>query len=509
MLGSCCSPLPWLRLACLSLAVLLPPLAGCDRPHTAFLRDEQGRSLVLHGLNVSGSAKGPIWHYGTPSSPDTGLPWITEDDAHRISRDWGFNLVRYLIFWQHVEPQPGVYDDAYLDAVAERLRWLADAGVYVILDMHQDVYGKRDTAGRAIGFNGAPQWATLTDGEPFVFQTAAWGFNYFEPAVLRAFDHFWDGDAGAHPELQARYAAMWRHVAQRFANTPNVLGYDTMNEPFPGSKYGFVIPGPLRVVVGDPAKQALWEASELAAFQHRMVSSIRSVDPDAWIFIEPPALGVNEGSASSLPKIDDVRSGEPRIAYYPHYYSLLLELSGSYDPTIDTSVRDWERNRREDARRLEAPLLMGEWGTGPEFANYALNLQHVVEMADRVTSGWTHWSHDRGYGWSILDAQNREVPERANILVRIYPQRVAGEILAYAYDATKRTFALSWGDEPGVSGPTEIYVPAARFFPHGFDVLLSDPPGRWSTSWDAGREVLAVVTDPATSAHVLRIVPRP
>ena len=172
--------------------------------------------------------------------------------------------------------------------------------MYVILDMHQDVYGKLDTAGRAMGFDGAPQWAMITDGKPFTYQTMGWFFNYFEPAVLQAADHFWDGAAGAHPELQERYAAMWRHVAQRFANTPNVLGYDTMNEPFPGSKYGFVIPGPLRVVVGDPAKQDLWEVNELAAFHNRMVASIRSVDPDAWIFVEPPALGVNEGSASQL-----------------------------------------------------------------------------------------------------------------------------------------------------------------------------------------------------------------
>lgn len=504
-------PLPRLRPLALASAVLAAaiasPLLGCDHPHQAFLRDEQGRALVLHGLNVSSSAKGPTWHAGTPSQPDDGQPWISEADAHRIADDWGFNVVRYLIFWQHLEPQPGVYDDAYLDQVAERVGWLRDAGVYVILDMHQDVYGKRDTTGRAIGFNGAPQWATVTDGEPFQFDTTSWAFNYFQPAVMRAFDHFWDYDQGAHPELQDHYAAAWRHVAERFHDVPNVLGYDVMNEPFPGSSYGFIVPGPLPVQLGDPVKQALWEANQLADFYRRVIASIRQVDGDGWIFVEPSAIGANEGSPAHLPKLDDPRSGEPRIAYFPHYYSLLMSVSGTYSTEIDFSITDWARERTNEAKRMGTPLLIGEWGAGPEFDNYLENLEHTVAMADEVTSGWTHWSHDLG-GWGIVDGANLEVKAHADILVRVYPQRVAGTILAYNYDAKTRQFAMVWGDEPGVTGATEIFIPAERFFPQGFDVELHDPPGTWSTSWDAAREVLSVTTDPGTTAHAIRIIPK-
>lgn len=492
----------------LAAGSLVQPLLGCDRPHQAFVRDDQGRALVLHGMNVSGSAKGPTWHFGTPTQPDTGLPWITEADAHRYAEDWGFNVARYLIFWQHVEPQPGVYDDAYLDQVAERVRWLREAGVFVILDMHQDVWGKRDTSGRAIGFNGAPQWATFTDGQPFTFDTTAWAFNYFQAAVMRAFDHFWDYDQGAHPELQDRYTAMWRHVAERFRDVPNVLGYDTMNEPFPGSSYGFVVPGPLPIQLGDPAKQALWEANQLADFHRRTIAAIRSVDADGWIFVEPSMMGANEGSAAHLPKLDDPRAGEPRIAYFPHYYSLLMSISGTYTPAVDHSIADWMRERKKEAARMGAPLLIGEWGAGPEFQNHLANLQDTADMADEVTSGWTYWEHQLG-GWGIVDRNNAEYVPHANILVRVYPQRVAGTILAYDYDAATRRFAMAWGDDPGVTGPTEIYVPAARFFPNGFDVELHDPPGTWSTSWDAAREVLSITTDPGTTSHVIRILPRP
>jgi endoglycosylceramidase len=492
---------PYAALLAIALA-----LAGCERVHPAFITDDQGRALVLHGLNVSSSAKGPTWHYGAPTAPDTGLPWITEADAHRISADWGFNVARYLIFWQHIEPQPGVYDDAYLDAVAERVRWLGDAGIHVILDMHQDVYGKRDTDGRAIGFNGAPQWATITDAQTFTFRSP-WSFNYFEPAVLRAFDHFWDADQGAHPELQQRYLAMWQHVAARFAATPNVLGYDLMNEPFAGSRHGFVVPGPLPVIIGNPAAQAAFEADQLASFYGRTIAAIRAVDADGWIFVEPCMTGANEGSPAHLPRLDDPRAGPPRIVYFPHYYSLLMSVSGTYDTSIDTSIRDWAVNRLADGHRMGAPILIGEWGAGPEFQNYLANLQDTADMADQVTSGWTYWEHGRG-GWGIVDANGQET-ERANVLVRTYPQRVAGEPIAYAYQAKTREFALAWKDVPGVTGPTEIYVPVRRFYPNGFELAVSDPPGTWSSAWDAAREVLSVTTDPATTDHVLRLVPKP
>ena len=94
----------YLRRVLITLCLVLGTLAGCDSQPQQYLRDEQGRALVLHGLNVTGSAK----------DDPRRLPWIEQADAERLSRDWGFNLARFLIFWDAVEPQPGVYDDTYL-----------------------------------------------------------------------------------------------------------------------------------------------------------------------------------------------------------------------------------------------------------------------------------------------------------------------------------------------------------------------------------------------------------
>src|SRR5262249_11189972 len=147
--------------------------------------------------------------------------------------------VRYLIQWKNVEPRPGEYDDRYLDAVAERIGWYREQGMHVILDMHQDIYGP--AACQAAG-NGAPAWATYTDGLPCEPQDP-WVLTYPQPAVIRASANFWN-HTGRPPELAWRYAAMWRHVAERFAGDPAVLGYDLMNEPFGGTRHSVLFEGP-------------------------------------------------------------------------------------------------------------------------------------------------------------------------------------------------------------------------------------------------------------------------
>ena len=84
-----------------------------------FITDEQGRALILHGTNISNTSK------------VNRHPWVKREDVIKLSRDWGFNFVRYLIFWSKIEPEPGVYDDVYLNEVAEQMDWFTDAGIHV------------------------------------------------------------------------------------------------------------------------------------------------------------------------------------------------------------------------------------------------------------------------------------------------------------------------------------------------------------------------------------------
>src|SRR6185295_19100191 len=94
------------------------------------LRDPEGRAMIPRGGNLAGA------HKSAPYTDD-----FTRADYTQL-HDWGFRAVRFLIVWSAVEPTQGTYDEAYLDWVGERLHWAHDAGLDVILDMHQDVYGE-------------------------------------------------------------------------------------------------------------------------------------------------------------------------------------------------------------------------------------------------------------------------------------------------------------------------------------------------------------------------------
>jgi len=450
-----------------------------------FIRDEQGRALLLRGANVSNAAK---------SDPQR-LPFVNRDDVLRISRDFGFNLARYLVLWDGLEPQPGEYSETYLDLIAERMEWFREAGVYVVFDMHQDVYSRHFCC------DGAPRWAIRDDGLPFE-QQPFWFLNYFQPAVVRAFDNFWNYD-GPHSDLQDHYAEAWRRIAARFKDHPAVLGYDLMNEPFPGSAFSL---SEVQRNEEPNGTAANFDRTLFRAFYERMIARIREVDPDNWIFYEPRYGAPSIGMPSYIGKLDDPREGEDRIAGFPHLYSLQLEAGGGYDPATDPTIPEWARRRRAEAEANREPMLIGEFGLTDAATNGNQHIEDVLRMSEGVVSGWAIWSYDPDGGYGIVNPDRTE-KERVGILVRTYAQRIAGQPLYFDYDPTSRSFRLAFR-ETGVAAPTEIYVPAARHYPHGFEVFASDPDGRWTQSWDAAREVLSITTDPEQPQHLIAIVAR-
>jgi endoglycosylceramidase len=116
------------------LFVVLALAIGCSseapRWHISggFLHAPDGRAVILRGANLSGAQK---------QSPY--LDPAGSDDYRHLHDDWGMNAIRFVMTWAAVEPDRGRYDDAYLDQVAERLRWAEAAGLWVVLDMHEDI----------------------------------------------------------------------------------------------------------------------------------------------------------------------------------------------------------------------------------------------------------------------------------------------------------------------------------------------------------------------------------
>jgi len=491
----------------LATLVLLIGLAGCGDPaveHDAlaealetiaesagppapdpFVRDDQGRALILHGVNASGTAKyDPLR-----------LPWYNRDDVRRMAREWGFNFARFLILWDGLEPEPGQIDEAYLDRIEERVDLLWSGGIRVMLDLHQDLWSIR------FGGDGAPDWAIRDDGQPFEPQDQ-WFENYLQPAVKRCFDNFWAYDQGAHADLQEHYAAAWVAVATRFRDHPGVLGYDLMNEPHPGSAMDPIELLGLRPNPDGP--HAAFDRDHFGPFYQRLIDAVRQTDLDKWVFFEPRYGAPGLGMPSYLGPLTDPRPGEARIAYAPHLYSLKAEATGVYDPIGDPAVANWERERQIELARQPMPLLLGEWGFSHETVNADGYLSDVLTMADRNLASWAWWSYDCG-GWGFWECDGAERPMVAAV-VRAYPQRVAGVPTAFSFDPDTRELVLTYADAPGVRGPTEIVAPA-RLYPTGVSVSLPAAPDGAAWAWDEARGLVTVTLANTGETHEIRVGP--
>lgn len=82
-----------------------------------YFTDSQGRVRMLRGINVSGGTKIPsqpnipthkkdgLFDTASLSFKDRPFP-LSEADSHLTNlRNWGFNLIRFCIPWEAIEPR--------------------------------------------------------------------------------------------------------------------------------------------------------------------------------------------------------------------------------------------------------------------------------------------------------------------------------------------------------------------------------------------------------------------
>ncbi len=432
------------------------------------LRDDQGRVVLLRGVNYSERSKTP---------PFTG--WHLAGNAP-LFRECGFGVVRYLLVWEAVEPQPGVYDQAYLDETRQQLDLLAANGVRVILDFHQDLWA------RTFGGDGAPAWATQDDplfpNTPLPHPT-----NYANPDVLANFHRFWR-DA----TLKAHYRDAWLATIAALGSHPAVIGFDLMNEPF----MGFELPGD-------------FDRGTLSDFWEWLIPAIQAAAPDALIFVEPnPTTGF--GVYPDLRPLPF-----PNLVYAPHWY----------DPVVDArrmgGLHPWDGQSKartavglgahvQQAVRLgDVPFFLGEFGTELDHQpdGHAYIRDHVDLLNDLLIGGalW-EWNANDPHDWSPVGPGLVEKPALPSI-ARPYPVATAGLLKRVTFDEATRTLEVTFDEDPLVTpgSLTEIALAGRFWSPNGVVVESTDPTGAWAHELDPPTGRLLVKSDPASPAHTIRV----
>ncbi|MEO0565680.1 MAG: cellulase family glycosylhydrolase, partial [Chloroflexota bacterium] len=233
-----------------------------------WFKDDAGRTLLLRGVNVGGSSKLPLTPNGATYRREgfyehrgvsfVGRPFPLEEADEHFARfqSWGMTFLRWLVPWEAVEHAgPGLYDTDYLDYLRAILEKANTYDIQVFIDPHQDAWS------RWTGGDGAPGWtleavgmdltklyptgAAITHqehGDPY--PRMIWPTNYYKFGAATMFTLFFAGDHLApattvdgtdlRTYLQTHYLNAYRKVAETLADLPNVVGFDTMNEPIRG-----------------------------------------------------------------------------------------------------------------------------------------------------------------------------------------------------------------------------------------------------------------------------------
>ena len=99
--------------------------------------DQNGRQVIFHGVNVVYKVDPYIPSTGDFDSQNS----LNDEDIASLVK-WGMNFVRLGVMWEAVERTEGVYDDAYLAKVETMINKLGEAGIYTLVDAHQDVFAR-------------------------------------------------------------------------------------------------------------------------------------------------------------------------------------------------------------------------------------------------------------------------------------------------------------------------------------------------------------------------------
>ena len=420
----------------------LSRLTARDRPRRG-LYDEYGRDVLLRGINFN--------HLGDYFQTDPSLPTVAElgpddwDDAAAL----GANVVRLVTSWSAWEPERDRIDEEYLARVRDALAEANARDMYVVIDMHQDAWSKfvftpaEETCPEGThhqrGWDGAPLWATFTDGEP----TCTPGRREDSPAVRRAWDNFYSNRDGIRDEL----VELWAFIAFEFADEPGVAGYDLLNEPGNGSD-------PLSTLAG------------LTDFYRSAIRAIRDAEARTEsqghiIFFEPSVYGV--------PPAFDL--GDDNLVYGGHNYA--ESIGPSFPGLLDLSF--WAFDLL--ARLYGTAHWVGEYNS---FSNPETNEEWTARYAaleDRylISGGaWWQWEQECGDPHSVQYPPTPEWIEQqrercgdarfdvTTCLSRAYPRAAPGILTGLS--------AEPCGEGLFVSGRTDEASVADLWFPSSSDI---------------------------------------
>ena len=338
-------------------AVLALTLNAAAAPPEGFLRadgtrivDGQGREVLLRGMGLGGwmlqegymlginkegtqhSIKARITDLvGKTDAEEFYRLWrqnhMTKADVDRLAAS-GFNSIRlpmhYNLFTLPIEEEPVKGRDTWLRTGFEMtdslLAWCRANRIYLILDLHAAPGGQgRD--------------ANISDYDP-------------------ARPSLWESE-----ENRRKTVALWRRLAQRYANESWIGGYDILNEP------NWTFEGKDKNGREDVSNQPIWDLYKA------ITKAIREVDSKHIVIVEGNGWGNNY---SGLPEAWD--------------RNLVMSFHKYWNPNTEEAIAKFLALRE----KYRMPLWLGESGE-----NTNDWFRECVTLVEKHGIGWAWWPYKK------------------------------------------------------------------------------------------------------------------
>ena len=302
--------------------------------------------------------------------------------------DLGMNFIRVTVPWSDYEPRPPAngrhtWNAHRLTELDQLIAYCAANRIQVLLDFHQygwsPYFAHLQRGGHA---NGIPKW--LYTGRRFPVTTAG-----LDAAQERFYT---DRRATA---LYADFAAM---MAARYRKTPNVLGYEILNEPATGG-LGSSQLATQRVV--------RWES--------RILAAIRAVDAERTVVFMLPGLITNPLAVDLTPfaslqhlalDVHDYFAGTSATAGLG--YPTTLQ-GGAYRGTAGGQAA-YLAGPLAAVQTWNIPMIVGEWGAFNGEPGLAAYQRQMVELFDSHGVSWARWSLDNEQRLGLLTSDLTPTP---------------------------------------------------------------------------------------------------
>lgn len=251
--------------------------------------------------------------------------YMRKSDVDSMKK-WGFNSIRlpmhYNLYTLPVEKEPVAGSNTWLDKgfqlTDSLLSWCKANSMYLILDLHAAPGGQGNDL-------------NISDRDPS------------KPSL-------WDSEAN-----QQKTVALWRKLAERYANEQWIGGYDIINEP----NWGFTDPENDKNGTGEPSN------APLRKLMVDITRAIREVDKNHLIIIEGNGWGNNYRGI--LPPWDSNMA----LSYHKYWnFNDLASIKGIL----------------ESREKYNIPVWLGETGE-----NSNVWFTEAIRLLESNNIGWSWW----------------------------------------------------------------------------------------------------------------------